>query len=75
MSLLQGIFPTQVSHRSPALQADSLQAESQGKPKNAEVGFLGRQGPAHLRRGGENVELVDDREGLEAKVRHATKQP
>ena len=64
-----------IKPRSSALQADSLPAESQGKPKNAEVGFFGRQGPAHLRRGGENLKLEDDREGLEAKVRHATKQP
>ena len=33
-SLLQGIFPTQGSNPSPALQADSLSAESQGKPNN-----------------------------------------
>ena len=32
LSLLQGIFPTQGSNRSPALQADSLPAEPQGKP-------------------------------------------
>ena len=33
-SLLQGIFPTQGSElRSPTLQADSLPAEPQGKPK------------------------------------------
>ena len=38
-SLLQGIFPTQGSNcRSPALQADSLPAEPQGKPKNTGVG-------------------------------------
>ena len=36
LSLLQGIFPTQVS----ALQADSLPAEPQGKPKNTGVGRL-----------------------------------
>ena len=34
LSLLQGIFPTQGSNPSPALQADSLSAESQGKPNN-----------------------------------------
>ena len=34
VSLLQGIFPTQGSDpRSPTLQADSLPAEPQGKPK------------------------------------------
>ena len=34
LSLLQGIFPTQGSNPSlPALQADSLPAEPQGKPK------------------------------------------
>ena len=32
--LLQGIFPTQGSNRSLALQADSLPAEPPGKPKN-----------------------------------------
>ena len=37
LSLLQGIFPTQ---RSPALQVDSLPAESQEKPKNTGVGSL-----------------------------------
>jgi len=31
-SLLQGVFPTEGSPRSPALQADSLPAEPQGKP-------------------------------------------
>ena len=41
LSLLQGIFPTQaIEPRSPALQADSLPAESQGKPKNTGVGSL-----------------------------------
>ena len=35
LSLLQGIFPTQGSKpRSPALRADSLPAEPQGKPKD-----------------------------------------
>ena len=40
LSLLQGIIPTQGSNelRSPALQADSLPAEPQGKPKNTGVG-------------------------------------
>ena len=38
LSLLQGIFPTQGSN--PALQADSLPAEPQGKPKNTGVGSL-----------------------------------
>ena len=37
-SLLQGIFPTQGSNRSPALQADSLPAELPGKPENTRVG-------------------------------------
>ena len=37
LSLLQEIFPTQ---ESPALQADSLPAEPQGKPKNTGVGSL-----------------------------------
>ena len=36
---LQGIFPTQ-GPRSPALWADSLPAEPQGKPKNTGVGNL-----------------------------------
>ena len=45
LSLLQGILPTQGSNpgiepRSPALQVNSLPAESQGKPKNTGVGFL-----------------------------------
>ena len=35
LSLLHGIFPTQGSNpRYPALQADSLPAEPQGKPKS-----------------------------------------
>ena len=37
LSLVQGIFPTQGS---PALQVDSLPAESQEKPKNTGVGSL-----------------------------------
>ena len=40
LSLLQGIFPTRIKTRSPALQADSLPAEPQGKPKNTGVGSL-----------------------------------
>ena len=37
LSLLQGIFPTHGSEpRFPVLQADSLPAEPQGKPKNTE---------------------------------------
>ena len=41
LSLLQGIFPTQGSEpRSPTLQADSLPAEPQRKPKNTGVGSL-----------------------------------
>ena len=40
LSLLQGIFPTQGSPRSPTLQVDSLPAEPQGKPKNTGVGSL-----------------------------------
>ena len=45
LSLLQGIFPIQglnsgIEPRSPALQADSLPAEPQGKPKNTRVGSL-----------------------------------
>ena len=36
LSLLQGIFPTQVSH----IQADSLPAEAQRKPKNTGMGSL-----------------------------------
>ena len=44
-SLLQGIFPTQGSNpglqlRSPSLQADSLPAEPQGKPKNTGMSSL-----------------------------------
>ena len=38
LSLFQGIFPTQGSN--PTLQADSLPAEPQGKPKNAGEGSL-----------------------------------
>ena len=42
LSCLQGIFPTQgwIEPRSPTLQADSLPAEPQGKPKNTGVGSL-----------------------------------
>ena len=45
LSLLWGIFPTQGSNlalepSSPALQADSLPAEPQGKPKNTGLGSL-----------------------------------
>ena len=41
LSLLQEIFPTQGSNPGlPALQADSLPAEPQGKPKNTRVGSL-----------------------------------
>ena len=41
LSILQGIFPTQgMEPRSPALQADSLLAESQGTPKSTGVGSL-----------------------------------
>ena len=41
LSLLQGIFSTPgIELRFPALQADSLPAEPQGKPKNTEVGSL-----------------------------------
>ena len=40
LSLLQGIFPTQGSKRSPTLQADSLPAKPQGKPKNTGMGSL-----------------------------------
>ena len=41
--LLQGIFPHQgIESRSPTLQADSLPAELQGKPKNIGVGSLSR---------------------------------
>ena len=39
LSLLQGIFPG-MELRSPALQVDSLPAESQRKPKNTGVGSL-----------------------------------
>ena len=39
LSLLQGIFPG-IEPRSPALQADSLPAEPQRKPKNTGVGSL-----------------------------------
>ena len=39
-SLLQGIFPIQEKPKPPALQADSLPAEPQGKPKNAGWGSL-----------------------------------
>ena len=41
LSLLQGIFPNPgIKLRSPTLQADSLPAEPQGKPKNTGVGSL-----------------------------------
>ena len=40
LSLLQGIFPTQGSDPGLKLQADSLPAEPQGKPKNTGVGSL-----------------------------------
>ena len=41
LSLLQGIFPNLgIEPRFPALQADSLPAESQGKSKNTGVGSL-----------------------------------
>ena len=40
-SLLQRIFPTPwIKPRSPTLQADSLPAEPQGKPKNVGTGSL-----------------------------------
>ena len=39
-ALLQGIFPTRIELRSPALQADSSMSEPPGKPKNTEVGSL-----------------------------------
>ena len=39
LSLLQGMFPNpSIEPRFPALQADSLPAEPQGKPKNTGVG-------------------------------------
>ena len=41
MPSYQGIFPTPgIEPRSPALQADSLPSEPQGKPKNIGVGSL-----------------------------------
>ena len=40
LSLLPEIYPTQGSNPSPALQAVSLLAEPQGKPKNTEMGSL-----------------------------------
>ena len=41
LSLLQGIFPNPgIEPRSPTLQADSLPAEPQGKPRNTGVGSL-----------------------------------
>ena len=41
LSLLQGIFHNpRIEPRSPALRADSLPAEPQGKPKNTGVGSL-----------------------------------
>ena len=61
LPLLQGIFPTQrLEPRSPALQADSLPAEPQGKHKNTGMGSLSllqgifstqesNQGPVHCR--------------------------
>ena len=38
--LLQGSFQPSIEPRSSALQADSLPAEAQGKPKNTGVGRL-----------------------------------
>ena len=40
LSLLWGIFLTQVKPRSPALQADSLPVELPGKPRSTGVGSL-----------------------------------
>ena len=41
LSLLQGLFPSLgIEPRSPALRADSLPAQPQGKPKNTGVGSL-----------------------------------
>src|SRR5574337_1234265 len=40
LSLLQGIFNPGIKPRCPSLQADSLPAEPQGKPKNTGVGSL-----------------------------------
>ena len=41
LSLLQGNLPNPgIKPRSPTLQADSLPAEPQGKPKNTGVGSL-----------------------------------
>ena len=41
LALLQGIFPTQgIEPRFPALQADSLPDEPQGKPQNTGLGSL-----------------------------------
>ena len=40
LSLLQGIFPAQGSNPGPALQADSIPADPQGKPKNTGLGSL-----------------------------------
>ena len=43
--LLQGIFPNPgIKPRSPVLQADSLPAEPQGKPRNIGVGSLSLSG-------------------------------
>ena len=60
LSLLQGLSPTQGLNPLPAMQADSLLAEPQGKPKNTGVGSLSllqwifptqelNQGPLHCR--------------------------
>ena len=47
-ALLQGVFPTQGSNRSPAWQADSLPSEPPGKPcprgRYLSVSLLGREG-------------------------------
>ena len=56
LSLLQGNLPNPgIEPRSPALQADPLPAEPQGKPKNTRVGSLSLLqwiGPTHeLNRG------------------------
>ena len=40
LSLLQGIFNPVIEPRSPALHAESLPVEPQGKPKNTGVGSL-----------------------------------
>ena len=77
LSLLWEIFPTQGSNlalepSSPALQADSLPVDPQGKPKNTEVGSLFLLHQAWLRVKGEGTDSPLD--GRHVKNLHTLKQ-